>query len=687
VNVVGSNPITRSIFVFVMIRPVDPSDPALPVSPTDWRDDAIGFFSGQGPLSQAFARAGRHYEARAAQVEMAQRVADALRGAHDVAVEAGTGTGKSFAYLVPAIYHALATQTRVVISTYSIGLQEQLLHKDIPALRESFPVEFKAVLVKGRANYLCPVRLRHALDHSRELFDSEKAEELRRIAEWAKTCKEGSLQEMSEAPNHEVWAMVCAEEGVCSWPGNKKHRECFLARARKAMHEAHVLVVNHHLFFADLAIRRQGGGLLPEYKAVILDEAHEVEEVAGQHLGLRLSPWAFEHWMRRLHTADGEKGLLRLLKRGDMAHAVTLLRDHVERLFLQMHEWAGFADNVEETTRTVPAPIPVDCTVSDKLSSLCHQLKQIEEGLPEAEDEVKAEIQAAIRRGRELARTLRSWLEQELKDQVYWLSLEGRRKKQVVLNAAPVEVGPLLKEELFEQTPAVVMTSATLATGDGLEYFLHRVGCPDADAVQLESPFDFKRQMEVHLPASMPEPSDENAYLREAKVQICRYIRHTQGRALVLFTSTRWMRDLATRCRAELAGEGYTFYVQGEELPRTMMVDAFRETPRAILFGVDSFWTGVDIPGEALSNVIITRLPFAVPDQPLIQARIRKISQQGGNAFREYSLPEAILKFRQGAGRLIRTSSDRGLLVVLDPRVRTKWYGRFFLKTLPDPVS
>lgn len=666
-----------------MIQPTeDREDVELP-TPIELRAASDRFFAPGGLLEEACASSPFPYEHRPQQRQMAEAVSAALEQGRPLAVEAGTGVGKSFAYLVPAILAIRARGAKAVVATYTISLQEQLMAKDIPFLRRHLGVDFKAVLVKGRGNYLCLRRLARAERMGGDLFARGELSWVDRIRSWSREAGDGSMQELHEQPPPGVWTSVCAEEGNCSGQKCPEYHSCFFMRARRQAAGADLLVVNHHLLFADLALRLQEAALLPDYATLVFDEAHQMENVASEHLGLRLSHYAFEHWMKRLYQPDSQKGLLANLREGEAAHAVQRLADEVAELFSRLRETARFVG--EQTQRTLTSPPAIETPVPARLAEIAGALQTVMDKLED--DDLVAELRQARRRGLEMREQVLAFLEQRLDDHVYWLEAEGRRRL-LTMYSAPIEVGPALREALFAAVPCVIMTSATLAVNGSLEYFTHRVGAEACATLAVGSPFDYARQMKVWIPVDMPDPADDARFVPAAASAVEYFTAHSDGAAFVLFTSSAMMRRVADRVREPLAGRGLRLLVQGEGLPRHRMLEEFRRGEGTVLFGLDSFWMGVDVPGDALTNVIIVRLPFSVPDQPLVRARMDRIKQKGGDPFREYSLPEAVIKFRQGVGRLIRTQTDEGVVVVLDRRITGKWYGRWFLRSIPEcPVE
>jgi ATP-dependent DNA helicase DinG len=664
-----------------MIAPFDPEEPVDPVEPSRplpaVRDEVRAFLAPGGPLARD---AGFGFEPRPQQAEMADKVAEALEQGTHLVIEAGTGVGKSLAYLVPTVLAALESNIQIVVSTYTISLQEQLIGKDIPLLQRLIDRPFKAVLAKGRSNYLCLRRLARAERMERDLFRPEDALEIERIRAWADGTHDGTLQAMDFQPSPEVWQAVQVEAGNCMWQRCPEYARCPFMHARRDLRTAHLVVANHSLFFADLALKGAGASLLPDYRIAILDEAHQLENVASQHLGIRLSQAAIEHWLRRLYSNDGSRGLLVALRQGKEAQQVMDIRVEADRLFGELDQWAAF-DGVGGT-RVVAAPLGLPTTLPQRIDRLVNDLRVIHD---EQENiDVRAELGAARRRGAEIRMMVDLFLNQGLDDQVYWLAREGKRR-QVVMYSAPIEVGPHLKQQLFTEERSIVLTSATLAVNDSLDYFTRRIGADEgALATSVGSPYNYATQMTVHIPKGMPDPGSGEAYLAACEKAVLYYTERSRARAFVLCTNAKFMRELHARTAARLTDSGYRVFAQHEGLPRHAMIEQFKQEPAGVLFGLDSFWMGVDVRGEALSNVIITKLPFAVPDEPVVKARMNRIVEQGGDAFKQYSLPEAILKFRQGVGRLIRSSTDTGVVVVLDPRIHTKWYGRYFLRSLGD---
>ena len=642
-------------------------------------------------VTQAFGPGGllarsKDFEYRPQQQAMATAVARACQDHTHLIVEAGTGVGKSLAYLVPAVFHALAENRKALISTHTINLQEQLYHKDIPLVQKLLPTEFKAVLLKGRQNYLCPRRLERAMSHGGELFASREQTELQRIWEWSHRTRDGTLFDLDPAPDPQVWLQVCSEPHVCTSRTCGLTTECFYQRARKEAETAKVLVLNHSLFFNFLAGAEAAlseNGYLFHNDFVIFDEAHTLESVAARHLGLEISHGSLRYLLHRLFHPRTQKGIVAALRSGEAMKLVLEAEEEADLFFDRLERSLDFRRSKELRLRE---PGIAENTLDLPLTRLYRNLA---DAAREIDDEVfKAEVQEAARRVEGLRVGLGEFLGQKRVEHVYWIERHEKRDARLVLTAAPIEVASQLRTLLFRPDNTVIMTSATLAVGDGLRYFVNRIGGEDATTLQVDSPFDYARQMKVFIPRKMPEPAAREIYENSLGEWIRHFVSMTQGKAFVLFTSYQTMQRLAESLASFFRSEGITCFVQGGSLPRHRLLQRFKEDRDSVLFGTDSFWQGVDVPGEALSNVILTRLPFSVPDHPLTQAKCERIIEQGGDAFREFSLPEALLKFRQGVGRLIRTQRDKGIIVILDNRVLTKPYGKAFLAVLPKcPVE
>lgn len=655
----------------------------------------VEFFSHDTPLKKASEYGGRPYEFRKQQVDMALAVAASFEDGKNLCVEAPTGVGKSFAYLVPAIYHAMSVHRPVIVTTETITLQEQLIRKDLPLLQELTNLNFTYAIAVGRGNYLCRKRLALASGERKDEFlpSSMFEEDIDKLVLWGDSSSSGFYGDLPFPVERNIWNIVCSEGTSCTGPACRFFRSCFYWNARKEWDKADVLVTNHALFFVDLKIRaveELESTPLPNHSAIIFDEGQSLEDNAAKHLGMYVASNQVKGFLNRLYNPKNGRGLL--VRPGENS---LILRTTVDRLHdlatVFFDQFAIVLENTPDKCLRVRHPGRFEDTLTEDLADLERRLKdyaadQEEEGQKDFAGEVLAQVERSIA----LRESIRDFITMGQKDTVYWME----EKKSPVsgniiieLYSAPLKVAELLNKLLFSRPIPAIITSATLAVNGSLEYFCKRTGFANGDTLLLDSPFDYEKQVKLYLGKNMPQPSDPE-YNQSASSAIKEFINFTAGRAFVLFTNYSMLRKCAEYLEEYFRHSPWKFFRHGDSLGRTKMIEEFKKCGNGVIFGASSFWTGVDVPGEALSNVIITKLPFAVPSHPLTEARCELIRQQGGRAFEDYSIPNAVLMFRQGAGRLIRSKSDTGIIVVLDPRIVTKYYGRLFLNSLPKcPVT
>ena len=596
------------------------------------------FFGPGGVLEQ---RLG-DYEYRPSQVRMAEAVRRALEEQSHVIIEAGTGTGKTLAYLLPALLHG----RRILVSTGTKTLQDQIFYKDIPLLESIVGRPIRAAYLKGRNNYLCRLKLETL--HAEGLFSARELRTFNSILDWAQQTETGDRAELGSAgEDSDLWSRMDARRERCLGTKCKDYDRCFLTLVRQKAMEADIVVVNHHLFFADLAIRKSDvAAILPDYSAVIFDEAHDLEDVATDYFGFHISNYRLAEFIHDARKLEADVDVVSLAS---------------ERFF------NGFA-----LLRDGRHPIPR----LDGIDSLIGALQEARREIKQKKD-FSGEYETLARRAGELESELEIFRSGDLQNYVSWIE---RRDRGIFLEACPIDVSGMLTERLFTRVPTCVLTSATLTVADSFDYVRARIGFNEGRELSLATEFNVRRQALLYIPTAMPDYRHPS-YLDRAAEEIRAILRASQGRAFVLFTSYRQMQTMYDLLAEDLP---YPCMVQGKGAGKSRLLEEFKMTPNGVLFATASFWQGVDVKGEALSAVIIDKLPFQVPTDPLVAARSARIQREGGNPFSEYHVPSAILRLKQGLGRLIRSTTDRGILAVLDDRISTKSYGRLFMESLPD---
>lgn len=613
---------------------------------------------------------------------MAAAVKKAIDDNQHLVVEAGTGVGKSFAYLIPAINSVKKGEGRVLISTFTITLQEQLINKDIPFLADCLPDNFTAVLAKGRGNYLCKRRLNFVIKKQKMLFNKFSSE-LLAINQWAAKTQDGSLSDIGFIPKSIVWEKVNSEHGNCRGRNCPHFKDCFYQRARRRLESADIIVANHALMFSDLVLKEQNVSLLPDYNFVIIDEAHNIEHVAENHFGIDISNRQIKFLLESLYNPKTNKGMLAYIKAGGLIDAVEKTSKEAARFFKNVSLWY---ENTKEKTGGRCTKGDIQDNITLPVKSMASQLSKLANSTEDLDE--KLEIVRFVNRCASLVQQLDYFLKQKKDNCVYWVEPKASRKANLHLRSAPINVGEDMKRTLFEKFKSIVMTSATLSITsadhkDNFSFFAGRIGLTSFEAVKLGSPFDYSTQVTVYIEKDLPNPN-EPAFIETAAEAIKKYVLQTQGRAFVLFTSYSMLEKIAESLTNWFEENDFELLCQGTGLDRTILLKKFKALRTSVLFGTDSFWQGVDVPGETLGNVIIVKLPFAVPDQPLLAGRLEQIKQQGGNPFYDYQLPSAVIKFKQGFGRLIRNKTDTGIIAVLDSRIVRKRYGQMFLSSIPE---
>jgi ATP-dependent DNA helicase DinG len=689
-------------------------------------------------ISRVFAADGmmahlKGYEQRDEQVRMAFAVTEAFNHDRVVLVEAGTGTGKSLAYLIPAILWAVRNNQRVVVSTNTINLQEQLIKKDLPFLSRNSKVEFKAVLVKGRGNYVCLRKLEH-VEAEPSLFPDEHTAELTTIIEWSRASQDGCRSDLAFTPHRNSWEEVCCEADQCGRSKCKHFNRCFFYRARRESSSARVLVVNHALLLSDIVLRKETGydatAILPPFSRLIFDEGHHLEDVATTHLSLIIARSSILKQLHRLMPQKSNRaGLLTIIssritrdlpesEEGLYAELSGLLESH---LLPKAHDLTGVTEQTmdwlalameHDTGGVTGREQKLRITPEVEHKPFWREVRLRVQALADVLNDYTSALRTLVRRSEDLPEKLREKLSDQLLDTrgiegrlqgmadgllffiteaegyCRWIETKtGSRGVQARLCAAPLDISTHLKETILDRLKTIIVTSATLTVGGEFRYLKKRTGFSllqkeRLTELQLTSPFDYASQVFVAIPEEMPEPT-ATGYREALEEHILRAVAISHGGAFILFTSYDLLNRVYSALSSDLSRLGLTALKQGET-GRHALLAQFRKEGNAVLFGTDSFWEGVDVKGEALRLVIISRLPFQVPTEPVQQARAEKIKADGGDSFRDFSVPQAVIKFRQGFGRLIRSRNDRGAVLILDQRVINKGYGRIFLRSLPE---
>ena len=639
---------------------------------------ALNYFTSEGVITRRLP----DYEERPEQLALVSAIERSLSERRHLLAEAGTGIGKSFAYLLPSVLHACANRGDgpVIISTRTIALQQQLDQKDLPFLHSVLPQEWTSATAVGRANYLCLRRMNLAQKTGGLFADPQRESQLRSIVDWSLSTAEGTRMDLPRPVDGEVWDEVRAEQGNCLHRACPHYEPCHYQRSRRRMNGVQILIVNHSLYMADVALRMAGASYLPPHEVVIFDEAHHLERVATENLGLTATESSVRWHLRRLHPRNASRSLL--LEHGSprAGHLWHEASAATGAFFADLE--ARLAGSGSDTQALEDQELDRD--LAGLLGDLGEEL--MSNAMNVTETDRRMELESKAHRLLGLQAALDQLCSRPISNSVRWLE---RARKGPALRAAPLDVGEALGAHVFNEERTAILLSATLGNGkdQGFGWLRKRLGIgDDVDTVQLGSPFDYRNCVELVIEEALPDPgADSENFLCEARNRLLEHLINNGGRALVLCTSWASVKLLADYLRPSLRAEGIELLVQGDDTLARLLAEKARDTT-SVLIGTDSLWEGIDVPGEALTLVIVVRFPFARPDHPLTRARMREVEREGGNAFADFSLPEAVLKFRQGFGRLVRSGSDHGKVVVLDPRARTRPYGRMFLDALPEGV-
>ncbi len=642
------------------------------------------------------------FEFRSQQQEMAEAIAISLQGSYHEIIEAPTGTGKSYAYLVPAIIFAKENKRKAIVSTRTINLQEQLIKKDIPAIKKILGIDFKYEILKGRRNYICTNRLNTALRKKSGLFQDDEQDLLHEIYDFVMKNDKGDLQDLdflSKRPHFSnIWESIYAEEGICSSRScGSENSNCFFQRAKQKVKEADLVILNHALLFTLFGIspKNQPGFIFAD-DFVIFDECHAIERVASENISENVSREQVKYWLNRLYNQKSRKGFYSDAKYFSIQRLVKKLTDENDYFFgdIQRYIKENYKSKASSTEIRMLEPMKIDISYTEIIDELVKEIKRSAGTAQNTNEE--NEIKNFGYKFTFIKETIRNFVGQKKDEYVYWVDLSGKSRKNVSLKMSPIDMAEFFRANVFNENRLCLMTSATLTINDRMEFFQNSIGAESVKTYVLDSPFNLNEQMEVHINSSVPEPSQKNSgayadifadspYEAALKEKVYEYILKTGGGVLVLCTNFKVMNKLSYFLKDKLAENRIKVFTQGEGITSNNLLKHFKDDTNSVLLGVDTFWMGIDVPGESLRNVIITRLPFETPDQPIVEAKMELIQASGGNPFYNYSLPSAILKFRQGIGRLIRNKTDKGIIVILDRRILTAAYGKYFIAALPNP--
>ncbi|MBL7070752.1 MAG: DEAD/DEAH box helicase [Candidatus Omnitrophica bacterium] len=640
----------------------------------DLKEKTLGALGDGGVISQNLSS----YEFRPQQLDMARGICDAIESNKHLIVEAGTGIGKSLSYLIPCIYHAVDKDQKIVISTYTKTLQNQLFLKDIPFLKEALGLDFGYALCLGSENYLCPRRLNR--DHTYDLFDSgPRLEELRRLVRWSTESESGIRSDLDFMPSEGLWDGVCRDPDLCMGKKCSYRKGCFYKKAKEKQKRSHILITNHSLFFTNLA---SGGRVLPDFDAVVFDEAQTLEDVATGYLGIEISNARIKYLLDSIYNPRKKKGILVKLRttgRQEVDHIEADLEDArkaSDRFFLEISVIFG----QESSSKRIVTKNIVFNHLEEPLKRLASSLSEVLDHVKEDDDRVLVKV--CCKRCLALSKAASFILKQTQRDFVYWIDISRKRRgTRYALFAAPIEIADEMEKRLFSKISPIIMTSATLSTNRNFNFIKERLGIRNASEVMVESPFNYEENVLLYIPKDIADPNEAfSVFQRDVAGHIRKIIDIMKGRIFILFTSYSMLYNIYDDL--VLNYKNINFLRQGDK-PRYALLEDFKKNENSVLLGTSTFWQGVDVPGKSLECVMITRLPFSVPDDPVTEARMELIESRGENPFVKYQVPQATMMFKQGFGRLIRSKTDRGVVAILDPRIRTRYYGRSFINALP----